>query len=99
MFAEHALPILKAAGKPYTSMPECGVIPHGDLPRAIQGIEEAMARDTEKEYVHDDDDETHDHPIQEPVSFRRRAFPLLAMLRLSNEHQSDVTWELAPDWP
>lgn len=99
MFAEHALPILKAAGKPYTtSLPERGVITSNELLQAIQGIEKAMANDVDNDYIHDDDAETREHPIQEHVSFRRRAFPLLAMLRLSNEHHADVTWEPAPDW-
>ena len=99
MFAKHALPVLKAAGKPFSdTLPERGVITREQLPAAIKGIESAMALDTEQEYSHEDDVNQHEHPMSQPVSFRRRAFPLLAMLRLSKDHDADVTWEPAPDW-
>ena len=100
MFSQHALPILRAAGKPYTdTLPERGVITREQLPDAIRGIEQAMAIDQEPDNAEtDDDNDTKSHPISEPVSFRRRAFPLLAMLRLSLEHDADVIWEPAPTW-
>lgn len=99
MFAKHALPVLKAAGKPFNdTLPERGVITRDQLPAAIKGIESAMALDTEQEYSHEDDADTHQHPMAQPVSFRRRAFPLLAMLRAAREANADVTWEPAPDW-
>lgn len=101
MFAKHALPILQAAGKPYTDeLPERGVITRADLPAAIEGIERAMAITKEPDENPDTDDDNDDkvHPINEPVSFRRRAYPLLAMLRLANEKQEDVIWEPAPIW-
>lgn len=101
MFSKHALPILKAAGKPYTdTLPERGVITRDQLDEAIKGIEHAIAANTEAEYSEDtdDDSDTKTHPIAQPVSFRRRAFPLLAMLRLSREHDADVIWEPAPIW-
>lgn len=101
MFSQHALPILKAAGKPYTSeLPERGVITRDQLAAAIEGIERAMAITVETDDGPDSDDDNDDkvHPINEPVSFRRRAYPLLAMLRLALEHQEDVMWEPAPTW-
>ena len=101
MFAHHALPILKAAGKPYTDeLPERGVITHDHLDAAIKGIEQAISADTQAdEYADDNDDnDSKKHPISEPVSLRRRAFPLLAMLRLSREQGADVIWEPAPSW-
>jgi hypothetical protein len=99
MFAKHALPILKAAGKPYThSLPERGVITRQELPEAIKGIEHAMALDTESDYTDEDNMEIKEHPMSQPVSFRRRAFPLLAMLKLCLEHDADITWEPAPNW-
>ncbi|HLU19445.1 MAG TPA: DUF1840 domain-containing protein [Pusillimonas sp.] len=100
MFAHHALPILKAAGKPYTdTLPERGVITRDQLAEAIAGIEKAIAEgpppnDTES----DDDNDDREHPISLPVSFRQRSFPLLAMLRLAQQHGADVTWEPAPSW-
>ncbi|HWK69331.1 DUF1840 domain-containing protein [Pollutimonas sp. M17] len=101
MFSKHALPILKAAGKPYTdTLPERGVITRDQLDAAIKGIEQAISTDTESEFPddHQDDNDSKTHPIAQPVSFRRRAFPLLAMLRLSREHNADVMWEPAPTW-
>ena len=100
MFAQHALPILKAAGKPYTdTLPERGVITSEQLEQAIAGIEKAIADVPQQEHVEsDDDNDDRVHPISQPVSFRQRAFPLLAMLRLAQQHGADVTWEPAPAW-
>lgn len=101
MFAQHALPILQAAGKPYdTEVPERGVITRDHLAAAIEGIERAMAitKQTDESPDSDDDNDDKLHPVNEPVSFRRRAYPLLAMLRLAHEHQEDVLWEPAPSW-
>ncbi len=96
MFAQHALPILQAAGKSFDDdqLPERGVITRAHLAAAIRGIEHAMAITKET----DENPDTDVHPISEPVSFRRRAYPLLAMLRLANEKQEDVIWEPAPVW-
>jgi hypothetical protein len=100
MFSQHALPLLRAAGKPFTdTLPERGVITHADLPEAIAGIERAISfkqAQEPKECTNQDD--ALEHPIFQPVSFRQRAFPLLAMLRVSLEHRADVTWEPAPLW-
>ncbi|MEO6958637.1 MAG: DUF1840 family protein, partial [Burkholderiaceae bacterium] len=60
------------------------------------GIERAIAGDTTKEYSDENDQIASEiHPISQPVSFRRRAFPLLAMLRLSRGVNADVMWEPA----
>lgn len=101
MFSRHALPILRAAGKPYDSeVPERGVITREQLAGAIAGIERAMAitKETDENPDTDDDNDDKTHPVNEPVSFRRRAYPLLAMLRLAHEKQEDVQWEPAPAW-
>jgi len=102
MFSQHALPILQAAGKSFDDgvLPERGVITRAQLPAAVQGIERAMAitKETDENPDTDDDNDDKVHPINEPVSFRRRAYPLLAMLRLANEKQEDVIWEPAPTW-
>jgi hypothetical protein len=97
MFAKHALPILKAAGKPYSDdLPERGVITHDQLDAAIAGIEHAISADTTPAFSDENDQVASDiHPISQAVSFRRRAFPLLAMLRLSRDHNADVMWEPA----
>lgn len=100
MFAEHALPILKAAGKPYTdTLPERGIITRDQLADAIAGIELAIAEGPPMDHVEtDDENDDREHPISLPVSFRQRSFPLLAMLRLAKQHDADVTWEPAPSW-
>lgn len=98
MFAKHALPILQAAGKPYTdTLPERGVITRDQLDVAIAGIEHAISSDNEPEFSDETDQFGSEiHPVSQPVSFRRRAFPLLRMLRLSREQNVDVMWEPAP---
>ena len=99
MFAQHALPILKAAGKSFNTLPERGVITSEQLAQAIAGIEKAIAEVPNQEHEDsDDDNDDRVHPISQPVSFRQRAFPLLAMLRLAQQHGADVTWEPAPAW-
>lgn len=101
MFAQHALPILRAAGRTFEGdLPERGVITRDQLAEAIAGIERATAitKETEKQPDTDDDNDDRTHPVSEPVSFRRRAYPLLAMLRLAHEKQEDVLWEPATTW-
>ena len=102
MFGQHALPILQAAGKDFEGdvLPERGVITREQLPAAIHGIERVMSlsKENDESPATDDDNDDKVHPISEPVSFRRRAYPLLAMLRLANEKQEDVLWEPATVW-
>lgn len=101
MFSQHALPLLRAAGKSFDddTLPERGVITRDSLSAAIAGIEQAIAVDKTPEFKDsDDENETREHPILQPVSFRQRAFPLLAMLKVAREHEADVTWEPAPIW-
>lgn len=97
MFAEHALLVLQAAGRPYSdSLPEQGVIPHDQLAAAITGIERAISLDpSHQDSDLDEDEEEVKHPMQLPVSFRQRAFPLLDMMRRSAEAKADVMWEPA----
>lgn len=98
MFAADALPILQAAGKPYTDgVPQRGVITHEQLADAIHGVEKAMSIDTEPE--HAENDGHHDEPptpsMAQLVSFKQRAYPLLEMMRKSAAAQTDVVWEPA----
>jgi hypothetical protein len=100
MFAQHARDVLDAAGRKYDTLPERGVITAGQIADLIAGIERAMNADTSSPFQ-DEDDEQNDvkeHPISRPVTFRQRAFPLLAMLKTCQEHQADITWEPAPAW-
>lgn len=100
MFAQHARPILIAAGKTFDTadLPERGVITRAQLDAAITGIESLMQADTSHHDHDDEHDDATEHPISQPVGMRRRAWPLLAMLRLSREKGEDVTWGPAPIW-
>ncbi|WP_323018852.1 DUF1840 domain-containing protein [Castellaniella sp.] len=100
MFAQHARPILVAAGKTFDSpdLPERGVITRAQLDAAIAGIESLAAADTSHHDHADEHDDATEHPIAQHVGVRRRAWPLLAMLRLAREKGEDVTWEPAPIW-
>lgn len=99
MFSKHALPILQAAGRSYTELPERGVITSEQLDAAIAGIESTIDADNHNDYEDDDDQsEPKVHPISRAVTFRQRAFPVLAMLRQAREHGDDVTWGPAPVW-
>ncbi|WP_350495015.1 DUF1840 family protein [Neopusillimonas aromaticivorans] len=46
----------------------------------------------------DEENDIKDHPVSRPVTFRQRAFPLLAMLKTCREHNADIIWEPAPIW-
>ncbi|MDN5842029.1 MAG: DUF1840 domain-containing protein [Alcaligenaceae bacterium] len=102
MYGQHAYPILQAAGKQFDDgvLPERGVITRAQLDAAITGIEHVVAYDGGHEVAGDtnDHDEVAEHPISQTVSFRRRAWPLLTMLRLAREKGEDVTWGPAPIW-
>lgn len=102
MFSAHALTIMEIIGRSYgQDLPERGVITHAQLPAAIEAIERAVAVDKEQSRGMSEDAEDADekpHPIAEPVSFRQRAWPLLEMLRRSQEQDVDVMWEPAPRW-
>ncbi len=100
MFAQHARPILMAAGKTFDTpdLPERGVITRAQLDVAIAGIEALVAADLGHTKPFGDHDDSTEHPIAQPVGMRRRAWPLLTMLRLAREKNEDVTWEPAPIW-
>ena len=101
MFGQHAKPILQAAGKIFDTpdLPERGVITRAQLDRAIAGIEALVASDVVPDPDGSGDhDDSVQHPISQPVGMRRRAWPLLTMLRLAREKGEDVTWEPAPTW-
>lgn len=100
MFAEHAMPLLRAAGKMFetSELPERGVITRDQLATAIAGIESLIDAQPATEEPADANDDSSEHPIDQHVSIRRRAWPLLAMLRLAHEHHEDVSWEPATIW-
>ncbi|MCQ9618023.1 DUF1840 domain-containing protein [Paenalcaligenes niemegkensis] len=99
MFSAHALPILQAAGRPYTDeLPPRGVIPHDQLATAIRRIEKVMSMDNEPEHSEDTPEHDDEPPVpamKQPVSFRQRAYPLLDLMRKSANAEADVVWEPA----
>lgn len=100
MFAEHAMPLLRAAGKVFESseLPERGVITSEQLNTAIAGIEALIEAQPVNEEPSDESDDSNEHPIDQYVSIRRRSWPLLAMLKLARDNHEDVTWEPATVW-
>lgn len=104
MYSVHAKAVMIVAGRDYAEhMPERGVITHEQLGDFIKTVEAAIEVDKHEnpddanaEYI--EKENKNPHPISEPVSFRQRVWPLLNMLRLSNEKQVDVVWEPAPKW-
>ncbi|MFA5597432.1 MAG: DUF1840 domain-containing protein [Pusillimonas sp.] len=103
MFAQHARDVLDAAGRHYPALPERGVITADQIDDLIAGIERAMAADTVSPFhdldnQEDEENDIKEHPVSRPVTFRQRAFPLLAMLKTCREHKADIIWEPAPIW-
>ena len=103
MLVEHALMVMRVAGREYGSnLPERGVFTQEQIPAAIAAIEAAVELDRKRHADGQpkgfDDEDSAGHPITEPVTFRQRSWPLLAMLRASREQGSDVTWEPASMW-
>jgi len=99
MLSEHAVPLLRAAGKTMESSPERGVFTVEQLPAAIAGIERAIkeAAPPQEDDDEDDDDRSR-HPISEPVSLQRRAYPLLEMMRRARDKGVEVVWEVGSAW-
>jgi len=97
MLSEHALVLLRAAGKSVDPVPERGVFTPEQLPAAISGIERAIALAPAPD-EQEDEDQPKPHPVSEPVSLQRRAYPLLDMLRRAQEKGVDVVWEAGSAW-
>ena len=97
MLSEHALPLLNAAGKQLTEVPERGVFTNAQLAGAIAGLEKAIS--ASEPVPHDppdsdlDRDEPPVHPISRPVGLDQRAFPLLDVMRKAQASGDDVMWE------
>lgn len=98
MLSEHALPLLRAAGKAVDAAPERGVFTTEQLPGAIAGLERAIQDSAPPPEDEDEDERPQQHPVSEPVSLQRRAYPLLDMLRRAREKGVDVVWETGSAW-
>lgn len=102
MLAQHAQPLLQAAGKSVTDgVPERGVWTAAQLDAAIAGIESATASADDPHDAHhqdDDPDQPALHPVEQPVGLRQRAYPLLNLMRQARDAQTEVDWETAAPW-
>ena len=106
MMAEQARTVLQAAGREYDTVPEMGVFTVAQLEEAIRQLEQAINADPGSAPDHqfddkdreDEDDEIAVHPISENVSLRRRASPLLDMMRQAKAAGKEVVWEKGSAW-
>ncbi len=106
MMAEQARTVLQAAGREYETVPEMGVFTVAQLDDAIRQLEKAINEDpgSAPDHQYDDKDKEEDdsdiavHPVSENVSLRRRAYPLLDMMRQARAAGKDVVWEKGSAW-
>jgi len=96
MLSRHAAPVLHAAGKLLnqdTDAPERGVFTVAQLAGAIAGIERASAQGDASQAPMQDDEPI--PAMEQAVSLRQRAYPVLDMLRQAQAKGVDVMWEPA----
>jgi len=92
MLAQHAAPILRAAGKVFDrDVPARGVWTAAQLSDAIAGIERAVAQVPGEL----GEDEEAVPAMERSVGLRQRAWPLLDMLKRAQTKGVDVVWEAA----
>lgn len=98
MLDEHALPVLKAAGKVFedNKLSERGVFTAPQLPEAVAKLKKAIddappLNDEVNEDMPDSDKKM--HTMNQPVSFKQRAYPLYEMLVQAEAAGDDVMWE------
>ena len=97
MLAEHALPVLEAAGKKFEDgkLTERGVFTAPQLADAIAKLKRSIddAPPLNDEVNEDMPDDQKVHAVNLPVSFKQRAFPLYEMLVQAEAAGDDVMWE------
>lgn len=107
MLDKHALLVLNALGRQYETVPAEGVITHAQLAESIATLEKAIAEDkkdnSQDAYKEEDEreekGEDKPHPMQEPVSLARRAFPLLEMMKQALKNEKDqIVWRAGNAW-
>ena len=92
MLGQHAKPLLELAGKVVgDTLEKRGVFTPEQLPDAIARIERAL--NAEKDPNFDEDDPAQAARAAQYVGLRQRAFPLLDLLRRSEQKKVNVTWE------
>jgi len=95
MLSRHAAPLLQAADKAggTEDVPARGVFTAAQLPAVIAAIERAAAQADAP--LEDPDADDPAPAMDQPVSLRVRAYPLLDMLRRARKKGVDVLWEAA----
>lgn len=92
MLAQHARPLLEAAGKTSDiAQQQRGVFTPAQLPDAIAGIERAIRASDDPEFNEDDPEQA--ARARQYVSLAQRAQPLLDMLSKAERKNVDVLWE------
>lgn len=92
MLAQHAQPLLEAAGKTRdTATQQRGVFTAEQLAAAITGIERAIHASADPDFNEDDPEQA--AKARQYVSLGQRAQPLLDMLRKAERKNVDVLWE------
>lgn len=98
MYQDHAKCLLDLLGKEI----DRGIITVAEMPDAIQKLEaeildsqlhpilEEIKQDVASH--HNDQQDDNAHGVMETVTFAARAYPVLAMLKLSEQDGFDVTW-------
>jgi len=102
MLSAHARSVLQAAGKTDADeLPERGIFTVEQLPAALAALEHAIQVSPPPAEPSEDDIARQpelSHPMNQPVSLRQRAWPLLDMLRKAQASNQPVIWEPASAW-
>ena len=90
MFGDVAVELLKLMG-------HSGTIPSAlnseDIPEALQRLKKALAERPDAAAIADDDADSSDEFIDQPVSLGSRAFPLIELLEAAAADNDPVLWD------
>jgi len=86
MLHDAAEPLLRALGREPGAQ---GLLAAADLPALIQGLERAIEAQEQPQAATDGDDAPDTEPV---VDFKRRAWPLLEMMRRAAPRGHDIVW-------
>lgn len=90
MVSAHADAMLNALGKPLLSVEPKGILEVRDMPAALaalQGLPSEVPQPAEQ-----DEDENLPKPVDEPVSLRKRAWPLIQMIERAQAANEPIVW-------
>ncbi len=87
--------VLQIIGKAYTGTPDAqGIITPEQMPAAVAALEAAIAQEEAEQQaaIRDAKARGETPPNFDAISLRKRAWPLVEMLRRSHSHDVPVTW-------